>query len=114
MKKKATKSNASLGKLEVIRAGTSYASGRSWLCGFFIWGGVIFVAGGLWQLVTFHWWEMLVSFGSAGISFALAGAVGAFFDLADCLVMREIRDRTHDAKAAHDAYRAAQGLDDGV
>lgn len=109
-KKSRPASGRSLGKLDVVRAGTSYGGARWMLSAPFMVMGMICLIAFVVQLIgaPAMWFLAIPSLIGALFSFGVIALAGALFDLADCAVLAEVRAKARESREAYDTYRATQ------
>lgn len=120
MKAKSQKKHRPVSGRDAIRAESNYTGGRD-LFGlpFKILGSLALVAALLRAAMLFTTPEIrsletvaftLSSFMAALFFFGLSSLGAALFDLADCAIRRDARDRAEDAKAAYQNYQQSNRI----
>jgi hypothetical protein len=109
MKNSKGRAKGTTSELELLRSGSAYQGARSFLGIPFIIFGCLFFAGAAVSLVTMGILAALVQVICGLFCLGIVALAGALFDLADCALRAETRDKAREARDAYDAYRRQQG-----
>jgi hypothetical protein len=117
MKKHGGRIAAQPNEIDNLRKKTAYAGARGFIgvafsiAGAVLWAGTALVV--LDAIASTPFWLLMAGCAAPLVMglfcFGISALGGAVFDLADCAVNREAREKSRDAQAAYEQYRAQGG-----